>query len=85
MSHFSGKQLKQLRTEAGYTQKELGAQVGLSRETIVAIENEYPGSIDKLGLEVVNAWWAACRQDVSADTKKSFKKQILAFFNINKL
>jgi len=83
MAKFSGAHLKSLRKEAGLTQKELASRIGLSRETIVAIENEYVGSIDKLSIEVVNAWWSVCRRTVSAKTKESFKSQILRFFNIH--
>ncbi|WDE01850.1 helix-turn-helix transcriptional regulator [Thalassomonas actiniarum] len=82
MANFSGAHLKSLRKEAGLTQKELASRIGLSRETVVAIENEYVGSIDKLSIEVVNSWWAVCRRTVSAKTKESFKSQILRFFNI---
>jgi len=85
MSHFSGKQLKQLRTEAGFTQKQLSELIGVSRETVVAIENEYPGSINKLGLELVNTWWSVCRKGASADTRKSFKQHVVSFFNLSRL
>ena len=83
MATFSGSHLKSLRKEAGLTQKELASRIGLSRETVVAIENEYVGSIDKLSIEVVNAWWAVCRRTVSEKTRESFKSHILRFFNIN--
>lgn len=82
MANFSGVELKNLRKEAGYTQKELATKIGVSRETVVAIENEHPKTIDSLGLEVVNAWWIACRQSVSESSQLSFKVQVMKFFGM---
>ena len=50
MSHFSGKELKKLRKEAGFTQKLLAGKIGISRETVVAIENEHPKTIGSLNI-----------------------------------
>jgi DNA-binding XRE family transcriptional regulator len=80
MSHFSGKELKKLRKEAGFTQKLLAGKVGISRETVVAIENEHPKTIESLNIEVVNAWWQACRHLVSEPSQLSFKAQVMKFF-----
>jgi len=82
MAHFSGKELRSLRKEAGFTQKALAEKIGISRETVVAIENEHPKTIDSLSLEVVNAWWLACRKSVSESSQLSFKAQILKFFGM---
>ena len=82
MAHFSGKELKNLRKEAGFTQKELAQKIGISRETVVAIENEHPNTIDSLSLEVVNAWWVTCRKSVSESSRLSFKVQIMKFFGM---
>ena len=82
MANFSGKELRSLRKEAGFTQKEIAARIGISRETVVAIENEHPKTIDSLSLEVVNAWWIACRRSVSESSQLSFKAQVLRFFGM---
>lgn len=82
MAHFSGKELKSLRKEAGFTQKALASEIGISRETVVAIENEHPKTIDSLSLEVVNSWWLTCRQSVSESSQLSFKVQIMKFFGM---
>ncbi|PAJ75767.1 transcriptional regulator [Pseudoalteromonas sp. NBT06-2] len=82
MIDFSGVELKNLRKEAGYTQKELAVIIGISRETVVAIENEHPKTIDSLSLEVVNAWWVTCRKSVSESSQLSFKVQVMKFFGI---
>lgn len=79
---FSGKELKSLRKEAGFTQVEIAKKIGISRETVVAIENEHPKTIDALSLEVVNAWWLICRQSVSESSQLSFKAQLLKFFGM---
>lgn len=82
MANFSGRELRSLRKEAGFTQKEIATRIGISRETVVAIENEHPKTIDSLSLEVVNAWWIACRKSVSESSQLSFKAQVLRFFGM---
>ena len=82
MTHFSGRELKNLRKEAGFTQKVLASKIGISRETVIAIENEHPKTIDSLSLEVVNAWWIACRKSVSESSQLSFKVQVMKFFGM---
>ena len=82
MASFSGIELKNLRKEAGFTQKELATKIGVSRETVVAIENEHPRTIDSLSLEVVNSWWLTCRKSVSESSQLSFKVQVMKFFGM---
>jgi len=82
MAHFSGKELKSLRKEAGFTQKDLAQKIGISRETVIAIEREHPKTIESLSLEVVNAWWLSCRKSVSESSQLSFKVQIMKFFGM---
>lgn len=79
---FSGKELRGLRKEAGFTQAEIAKKVGISRETVVAIENEHPKTIGALSLEVVNNWWLSCRKSVSESSQLSFKAQVLRFFGM---
>jgi len=80
---FSGKHLKMLRTEAGFSQKALAEGIGISRETVVAIENEYEGTIGALYIIVVRDWWLICRKKVSTQTQVLFKEQLLRFFYLN--
>jgi HTH-type transcriptional regulator/antitoxin HipB len=82
MNHFSSKELKGLRKAANLSQKELGSLIGISRETVVAIENEYPGTIDKLSITVMRKWWNACKSSASKAEKKSFKATVLKFFEL---
>jgi len=82
MTHFSGKELRSLRKEAGFTQKDLATKIGISRETVIAIENEHAKTIASLSLDVVNAWWNLCRESVSESSQLSFKVQVLKFFGM---
>lgn len=82
MTNFSGVELKNLRKEAGFTQKEIAAKIGISRETVVAIENEHPKTIASLSLDVVNLWWLTCRKSVSESSQLSFKVQVMKFFGM---
>ena len=80
---FSGTQLKLLRKEAGYTQAELALRVGISRETVSAIENDKPETMDNIGVGVVNRWWSVCRQTASEKTRESFFTTVVDYFGFN--
>lgn len=80
---FSGVQLRSLRKEAGYTQEELGFRIGISRETVSAIENEKPETISNIGVEVINSWWSICRQRASEQTRQSFFATVMDYFGFN--
>jgi DNA-binding XRE family transcriptional regulator len=75
--------LKSLRQEAGLTQKELGDAIGISRETISAIENEKPETINSLEADVVAAWNLTCQQRASADTSLLFLGDIIKYFGFS--
>jgi HTH-type transcriptional regulator/antitoxin HipB len=77
---FSGAQLKALRKEARYTQEELALRVGISRETVSAIENEKPETINNIGVEIISKWWSVCRQKVSQQTRESFFSAVMDYF-----
>jgi HTH-type transcriptional regulator/antitoxin HipB len=80
---FSGTQLRSLRKEAGYTQGELAFRVGISRETVSAIENEKPETMNAIGVEVISNWWSVCRQKASAQTRDSFFSTVMEYFGFN--
>lgn len=77
---FSGTQLKALRKEAGYTQEELALRVGISRETVSAIENEKPETMNNIGVEIISKWWSICRQKASQQTRESFFSTVMDYF-----
>ena len=80
---FSGAQLRSLRKEAGYTQEELAQRVGISRETVSAIENDKPETMDNIGVGVVNEWWSICRKTASHQTRESFFSTVMDYFGFN--
>ena len=80
---FSGIQLRALRKEAGYTQGDLAIRIGISRETVSAIENEKPETMNSIGVEVINKWWSVCRQKASAQTRESFFSTVMDYFGFH--
>ena len=67
--------LKQVRKEAHgrFTQQELANRLGLSRETVVAIENCNLHTMQTLELATVGKWWKVCRQrGITQRTKERF-------------
>ncbi|KXI27613.1 helix-turn-helix domain-containing protein [Paraglaciecola hydrolytica] len=80
---FSGVQLKALRKEAGFTQGELAIRIGISRETVSAIENEKPETMSNIGVEIISKWWTVCRQKASQQTRETFFSSIMDYFGFN--
>lgn len=80
---FSGAQLKALRKESGFTQEELACRIGISRETVSAIENEKPETMNNIGVEVISKWWSICRQKASEQTRDSFFSSVMEYFGFN--
>ena len=79
--------LKTARLEAGFTQKGLGSAIGISRETVVAIENNSIGSVAALRLEVVKNWLDACRagngnERIANVTHDAIKADLIKYFQL---
>lgn len=74
--------LKQMRIEAGLTQKELADRIGLSRETVVAIENKHQGTIATLKMETVKRWFRACKSHAHSSLLTKFRQGITSYFGI---
>lgn len=72
--------LRDLRKEAGFTQDELAPRIGISRETISAVENAKPETIDSLSIEMIRKWWSVCRLKAKENTRARFMDQIMLFF-----
>ncbi len=53
--------LKTMRKEAGFTQAEIAKAIGVSRETIVAIENAHPRAVEALSASNLEYWGNVCR------------------------
>jgi DNA-binding XRE family transcriptional regulator len=69
---IDGQVLKEQREEARLTQAQLAGFIGISRETVIAIEKGHPGTIKKLSFEVVQSWSKACGRRVTREKKASF-------------
>lgn len=80
---ISGALLKAMRKEADFTQEQLGARIGISRETVSAIENEKPETINAIGAEVISMWHIICKQGVSADTGTEFFGHVMKYFGFS--
>lgn len=80
---ISGPLLRTLRLEAGYTQEELGKRVGISRETVSAIENEKPETINSIGAEVISTWYIVCRHDATSQTQNKFFDHVMKYFGFS--
>lgn len=79
---FSGKKLKEMRKESGLTQAELAVRLGVSRETVIAIEKEHPGTIDSLAVGTLKQWWKVCNQRISQQSRNDFIEYVKNFLNI---
>lgn len=74
---FDGKQLKALRREAGLTQQQIADQLCISRETVVAIENNKQSAIEGLRIKTIQHWCYACRPFIRHQTLDTFTKYLL--------
>ena len=79
----SGALLKAMRKEANLTQKELAGRIGISRETVSAIENEKIETINSIGAEVISAWHITCRQGASSNTLNEFFGHMMKYFGFS--
>jgi DNA-binding XRE family transcriptional regulator len=80
---ISGLLLRELRKEAELTQHELAVRIGISRETVSAIENDKRESIEAIGAEVISKWNMICAQRASAATQSKFFQHIIKYFGFS--
>lgn len=73
--------LKIMRKEADLTQAELAERLGVSRETVSAIENEKQETINGLSIDLIEKWWNVCGKRSSSKVKNEFMQNILQFFS----
>lgn len=77
---FDGKMLRSMREATGFTQEQWGGIIGLSRETVSAIENNKPGSIDKIGADTLAKWFEYSSTHLDNQLKSTFESSILKYF-----
>lgn len=75
--------LKSMRMEAGLTQRELGERIGISRETVCAIETGKPYSLETIEAQVISAWHLTCKQNAKSETKQRLLQNILKYFGFS--
>lgn len=72
-----------MRKESSLTQAELAARLGVSRETVSAIENEKQETINSLSIDLIEKWWKVCGQRSSIKIRNEFMQNIIQFFNLD--
>ena len=77
---FDGKLLQAQRKKTPFSQEEFGVIIGVSRETVSAIENEKQGTIENISMEIVRKWHEACETYVDSQEKLTFKHYIFQYF-----
>ena len=80
---ISGLLLRELRKEAELTQSDLAARIGISRETVSAIENDKRETIEAIGAEVISKWHMICAQRASAATRNKFFEHVMKYFGFS--
>jgi HTH-type transcriptional regulator/antitoxin HipB len=79
----SGTLLRAMRKESGLTQVKLASRIGISRETVSAIENERREAINSIGADVISNWHIVCRQSVSSETRTEFFTHMMQFLGFS--
>jgi DNA-binding XRE family transcriptional regulator len=68
-THFTGKELRDVRKSAKFTQEQLALHLGISLETIVTLENNHDQTIDPLSSKLVRNWWYVCSGELDRLTQ----------------
>lgn len=66
-----------MRQEAELTQAQLAEAIGISRETVVAIENAHPNTVKALSTTIIKYWFNICRTGEKEPTKAQLKNSRL--------
>lgn len=69
--------LKTMRKEAGFTQAEIAKAIGISRETVVAIENAHPKTVEALSASTLEYWGNLCRTGQKEPTEEQKQNSTL--------
>lgn len=77
---FNGSVLRALRKDSPYSQFELAELLGISRETVSAIENDKIGTIDNISIDLIRRWYEVCEEHSESATKFNFMVFITKFF-----
>lgn len=77
---FDGKLLKALRKATPYSQLEMSELLGISRETVSAIENERIGTIENLSIDLIRQWHEICENHTDSATEFNFRGFVIKYF-----
>lgn len=76
--------LKDLRKDVPkFTQADLARALGVSRETVVAIENCHLHTMDSIEMQIIEKWWKVCKiRGITERTKDKFATLIRKIMQI---
>ena len=80
--NVDGNELRLLRKESGLTQAQLGARIGLSRETVSHIENNNSRAINALTVSTLTKWRSECHKFASPNYLERFNSHLRKVLNL---
>ena len=83
MKTVDGTRLKNLRKLSTVTQDEMAKQLGISRQTVMAIESNTPEALDDLSFEKVNQWGRVCRNRIARLKLQEWIGDLKKIFRVN--
>lgn len=83
MKTVDGTRLKNLRKLSTVTQDEMAQQLGISRQTVMAIESNTPDALEDLSFEKVSQWGRVCRNRIARLKLQEWIGDIKKIFRVN--
>lgn len=74
VNHIDGIELRRLRKYTPYNQEEFGEKIGISRETVNALENNKDTTIGSLQLNILIKWREFCESYADKSAIERFKE-----------
>jgi DNA-binding XRE family transcriptional regulator len=75
----NGEELRRHRKFAGLTQAQLAPIIGISRETVSAVENEKPETIDNISWVTVMRWKNECKKRALKKDRQTITEYFKSF------
>ena len=83
MKTIDGTRLKNLRKLSTVTQDEMAQQLGISRQTVMAIESNTLSALEELSFEKVNQWGRVCRNRIARLKLQEWVGVLKKIFRVN--
>ena len=83
MKTIDGTRLKNLRKLSTVTQDEMAQQLGISRQTVMAIESNTLSALEELSFEKVNQWGRVCRNRIARLKLQEWVGLLKKIFRVN--